>query len=265
MNSGWPFSWTTSSGLYNRSTSAASFCGTCHVDPTITSPLSASADVPYDVRLVDDSGTDADGQEHDKFSSSWFATGAQSAHGNPSYVSSSYLGCPPGGPCTLACTACHDFHGSSNAYMLRENIVSPDYQPLAITAATWDGTGTGTATLTVGPHGMAKDWYVTVIGMNPVGFNGTWVLTSVTPTTVSFHLPTDPGAFVSGGTLTTGGPEDRSPTATITGFGALNDATDQAKLQTFCLTCHLEQSSTHQSGTLCTECHNHGTGTQQPF
>lgn len=265
MDAGWRFDWGVTSGLYNRSANAASFCGTCHVDPTTTSPLSASADVPYDVNLVNDDGIDADGQTHDKFTATWFATGAGSAHGNPSYTSNTYLGCPPGGPCTLACTACHDFHGSSNASMLREDIVSPDYRPLAITAATWDGTGGGTATLTVGPHGMAKDWYVTVAGTNPVGFDGTWVLTSVTATTVSFALPTDPGAFVSGGTLTTGGPENRSPTATITGFGALNDATDQAKLQTFCLTCHLEQSSTHESGTLCTECHNHGTGTQQPF
>jgi hypothetical protein len=267
MDSGWRFEWIAGSGLYNRSPNAAAYCGTCHVGPATTSPLSLSADVPYDIRLVNDTGNDADGTPHDTFSYTRFTTGAASAHGNPSYtlMNNGYAGCPPGQDCTLACTACHDFHGSSNAFMLREDIVSPDYRPLAISAASWSAADGGTATLTVGPHGIAKDWYVTVTGMAPAGYDGTWVLSSVTATTVSFSMASDPGPFVTGGTLTTGGPENRPYAATIVGFGGLDTAGDRSLLQTFCLTCHLEQSSTHQSGKLCTACHDHSSTSQQPF
>jgi hypothetical protein len=234
------------------------------VSPTTTTPLSASTEVPYDVRLVNDTATDADGTPHDTFTSAWFTGGARSAHGNPSYVPGKYLGCPPGQPCTLACTACHDFHGSSNAFMLRETIVSPDYRPLPVTNATWANAGGGTATLTVGRHGMAKDWVVTVAGVTPAAYNGTWTLTSVTLDTVSFRLSTNPGNG-GGGTLTTGGPENRPTTATIVNFGGLDTAPDRNKLQTFCLTCHLERSSSHQGGKLCTECHNHSPSTPRDF
>jgi hypothetical protein len=146
--------------------------------------------------------------------------------------------------------------------MLREDIVSPDYRPLAVTAAAWMA---GTAQLTVGPHGLAKDWVITVAGMNSTDFNGTWTITSVTATTVSFTLSADPGSFVSGGTLSTGGPENRPSSAMIQGFGGLDTAADRLRLQTFCLTCHLEQSSTHNDGKLCTECHSHGPTSSREF
>jgi predicted CXXCH cytochrome family protein len=59
---------------------------------------------------VNDTGDDADGTPHDQFSSAeWFGS---ARHG------------PTGA--NLACTACHDIHGSSNAWMLRETVVSPD-------------------------------------------------------------------------------------------------------------------------------------------
>jgi predicted CXXCH cytochrome family protein len=264
MDSGWRFLWEATSGGYNRSANAAAFCATCHVNPTTTAPLTASTDVSYDVRLVNDAANDADGTPHDTFSYAWFTGGAKSAHGNPSFVSTRYLGCPPGQACTLACTACHDFHGSSNAFMLRETIVSPDYRPLAVTDATWANAGGGTATLTVGAHGMARDWIVTVTGVTPAAYNGTWSLTSVTATTVSFRLNTNPGSG-GGGTVATGGPENRPTTASIVNYGGLDTASDRNKLQTFCLTCHLEQRSNHQGGKLCTECHNHSTTTQREF
>jgi predicted CXXCH cytochrome family protein len=137
IDSGWQFNWDAGSGDFYRSPNAADYCGTCHMAPTTTAPLVGSVDVPYDVNLVNDAGDAADGRPHDRFDLSWFLSGAGSAHGNPAYTPSSYPGCPPGEPCELACTACHDFHGSTNAYMLRENIASPDFGPLAVISATW--------------------------------------------------------------------------------------------------------------------------------
>lgn len=268
MDSGWRFEWDTDSGSYYRSANAADYCGTCHVSPTTTSPLTSSVDVPYDINLVNDTGDDADGRPHDTFDLTWFLTGADSAHGNPAFTPSDYLGCPPGEPCELTCTACHDFHGSSNAYMLREDVASPDYHPLTVTSATWtpgQGNSPGIAELTVGLHGIGEDWTVAVSGMNPSGYDGVWTVTAVTATTVSFEVDPDPGPFVSGGTLDTGGPENRSYSSTIVNFGGLDIASDRNKLQAFCLTCHLEQSSSHQGGQLCTECHNHSSSSLQEF
>jgi len=262
MDSGWQFDWDAGSGDYYRSPNAADYCGTCHIAPTTTAPLAGSVDVPYNVNLVNDAGDAADGRPHDRFDLSWFLSGAGSAHGNPAYTPSDYPGCPPGEPCELACTACHDFHGSTNAYMLREDIASPDFGPLAVISATWaagDLGLPGTAELTVGPHRIAEGWIVTVSGMDPSGYDGVWTVTAVTATSVSFELDPDPGPFVSGGTLDTGG------SASITDFGGLDTPSDRNKLQTFCLTCHPEQSSSHENGTLCTTCHSHDPNAPAPF
>lgn len=107
----WIVNWDTGSADLTRG-DIASFCEKCHIDPTTTAPISAGATVPYDIRLVDDTAsTDADGRPHDRFTAANWNNSAR--HG-------------PNGSGDLACTACHDFHGSSNAYMLKENMVSPN-------------------------------------------------------------------------------------------------------------------------------------------
>jgi predicted CXXCH cytochrome family protein len=83
----------------------ALFCTKCHVSPDATSPIPSGPGVPYAIRLVDDAASDADGTPHDQFSQAGWET---AAHTN------------------LACTACHDPHGSSNAWMLRETVVGLD-------------------------------------------------------------------------------------------------------------------------------------------
>lgn len=88
------------------------FCTRCHVSPTTTEPITAGTWVPYTIRMVNDTGPNNVGNRtpHDKFTLTEWSTGAEH-----------------GGRATdpLACTACHDFHGSSNAFMLRERIVNP--------------------------------------------------------------------------------------------------------------------------------------------
>jgi predicted CXXCH cytochrome family protein len=104
----------------------AGFCLRCHVDPTTTQPLTPGPNVPYTVRMVEDTALDADGTPHDTFSAT------------------DWVNVSPHGPgrADLACTACHDPHGSSNAYLLREAMVSPD--------------GTSSATIT-GFNGLEGD------------------------------------------------------------------------------------------------------------
>ncbi len=111
------------------------FCLTCHVDPTATAPIAPGPNVPYTVRLTDDSGAatvDADGTPHDTFTANDWLTA--SVHG-PS--------APLGG---IACTACHDPHGSSNAYLLRETVTSLDGASTA-TVTGFNGLGGDAATL----------------------------------------------------------------------------------------------------------------------
>ncbi len=96
----------------NRGTITA-FCVKCHISPTTTEPIVAGTWVPYTIRLVNDTGPNNVGNAtpHDKFTlADW--NSRSSEHGG-------------GAVNPLACTACHDFHGSSNAFMLRERIVSP--------------------------------------------------------------------------------------------------------------------------------------------
>jgi len=96
----------------NRGTINA-FCTRCHVSPTTTRPIAAGAWVPYEIRMVNDTGPNNVGNStpHDKFTLAEWSSGT-AEHGG-------------GAVNPLACTACHDFHGSSNAYLLRERIVNP--------------------------------------------------------------------------------------------------------------------------------------------
>jgi predicted CXXCH cytochrome family protein len=78
------------------------YCEACHISPQDTQPVSPGPGVPYPVNLVQD--------PHDTFAASGY--NRNSPHGASG--------------ADLACTACHDSHGSSNAFMLTEDPVSPD-------------------------------------------------------------------------------------------------------------------------------------------
>jgi hypothetical protein len=76
--------------------------------------------------------------------------------------------------------------------------VDPSYQQsYAVTGATWLD---GTATLSVQP-GAITEGEMTMTGMKPAGYNGTFQITASTAKTVSYHLGADPGGFVSGGSM----------------------------------------------------------------
>lgn len=177
----WIPAWDTSSGYMNRASNVTQYCTTCHQDPATTTPVGAGQWVPFTVSMVNDTAPDADGTAHDTFDIASWKVGP---HGDTSLdpTQLTYPSCAARGltgpECVVTCTACHDFHGTSNAYMLRETVDAPD----------------------------------------------------------------------------------SDATATITGFTALDTSADRLKLQTFCLTCHQEQSVTHHPDQLCTTCHSHGSG-----
>jgi len=91
--------------------------------------------------------------------------------------------------------------------------------PITVTGAS--GTGT-TVTLTyTGPFVFRAGFYITVAGMNPSAYNGTYAVTTSTNSSVSFASATTT-AFVSGGTITGGG-----GSLLVANNGGVNDITPQ--------------------------------------
>jgi hypothetical protein len=70
-------------------------------------------------------------------------------------------------------------------------------QSYSMTGAAWTS---GTAQLTVA-IGSISQGEITVSGVNPAGYNGTFQITASTSTSVSYNLASNPGAYVSGGTV----------------------------------------------------------------
>lgn len=69
-----------------------------------------------------------------------------------------------------------------------------------ISAATW---ASGQATFTVGTDltsQLSAGDPVLVSGVTPSGYNGTWTIVSITATTIVVTMPSNPGAYSSGGT-----------------------------------------------------------------
>src|SRR5215831_12280353 len=72
-----------------------------------------------------------------------------------------------------------------------------------VTAATW---ATGNATFTTSaPHGAAVGTSVTISGVTPAGYNGTFTAaTGTTASTLVVPIATNPGTYSSGGTVQVG-------------------------------------------------------------
>ena len=103
-------------GSFGQRGNISTFCAKCHISPTTTQPLTATADgsIPYTIEMVNDTGANNDGgsHPHDGFSWDYWLSSDDNIHG------------PAGAD--FACTACHDFHGSSNAFMLNEEVIALD-------------------------------------------------------------------------------------------------------------------------------------------
>jgi hypothetical protein len=67
----------------------------------------------------------------------------------------------------------------------------------AVTNASW---ASSTATVTVGSNVINTGSKVTISGVTPSGYNGTYSVKSATSKTISYALSTNPGTYASGGT-----------------------------------------------------------------
>lgn len=86
--------------------------------------------------------------------------------------------------------------------------IDPAYQQtFTVTGASWANTidhgqiYPGTVTLTIGTHPLVATDTVTVTGVNPAGYNGTFEVDSVGTNTITYYVPTNPGTWVSGGSV----------------------------------------------------------------
>jgi hypothetical protein len=104
---------------------------------------------------------------------------------------------------------------------------------IGVSNAAWSG---GTATLTTpSGNGLAASQVIQVSGVAPTGYNGTVTVTARTPTTVSYALAGDPGAFVQSSgrvellanTFSATNASWASGTATVTTSSAHGFAVDQ--------------------------------------
>jgi hypothetical protein len=77
----------------------------------------------------------------------------------------------------------------------------PFYQrTYAVTAGSWSG---GFVTLAIGANAAVLNNAIVVSGINPSSYNGTFPISSLTATTVSYRMETTPGTYVSGGAVAT--------------------------------------------------------------
>ena len=73
---------------------------------------------------------------------------------------------------------------------------------LSASAATWASNAATVTFLPTVPTAPMVGSLVTVAGVTPAGYNGSFVITASSTTSVTFALAVNPGAFVSGGTVT---------------------------------------------------------------
>lgn len=74
-----------------------------------------------------------------------------------------------------------------------------------ITDAAWTSAPSpGQATITAAGHGFIVGQTVTISGVSPSGYNGSFAIVAVTANTFTFDASSDPGAYVSGGWASAG-------------------------------------------------------------
>ena len=81
------------------------------------------------------------------------------------------------------------------------------YNANAITAASWASTNGGQASYTTtSAHGVTVGQYVTITGMTPAAYNGTFLtIAGTTGSTLVVAMPTNPGTATAFGSLAAGG------------------------------------------------------------
>ena len=87
-----------------------------------------------------------------------------------------------------------------NPRTLTTSSITPAINVATVTAVSWAG-NVATVT-TAAAHGLAANQQVTVSGIAPAAYNGTYAGTVIDATHFAYSLANNPGAYVSGGTVT---------------------------------------------------------------
>lgn len=89
----------------------------------------------------------------------------------------------------------------------------PTPQPAqTMTAIAWSG---GVVTVTIAGHGYTTGQTVTIAGVTPAGYNGTYVITVTSTSTFTYALATNPGTETALGTSTLQSAFDPNGTAVV--------------------------------------------------
>jgi hypothetical protein len=182
-------------GNYDNVTGAVRWCGNSS-DPGWSTTCGSTSEVPSTLSLYSNavpSTTALPASFYLSSEPSWWVT----PWGTPAW--------PPMGPDVtggnIPNTAGHANYTPA-ALCYQNSPVDTSYQSdIAITGASWtSGVAKITATTSTWPEA-----YVTFAGINPSGYNGTYLLTAMSPNgstiTMSYALASNPGTYVSGGDL----------------------------------------------------------------
>ena len=111
---------------------------------------------------------------------------------------------PPIGPDVTGGTApdgagAHAYAIPSQLCYSNTPIDSAYQKTYTVGGASWSG---GSATLTIGSNTLVNGNTITVSGVNPSGYNGTFLVSGESGTTVTYPLKSNPGNYLSGGSVT---------------------------------------------------------------
>jgi len=118
--------------------------------------------------------------------------------------------------------------GTNGITYIGENWLTSKIEPVptstAVTAASWTG---GSATITAAGHGLVLGQSIVVAGIVPSGYNGTFALTGVSGNNLTYAVTNNPGAFVSGGTVSGWGAIQAQPLVVLRNMNLFHSINSQ--------------------------------------
>lgn len=99
----------------------------------------------------------------------------------------------------------------SGAGRLVNYVVTVPGTTISVTGASWSA---GTATISHSGTTFSVGAVVTLTGISPAGYNGTYAITGASSGQIQYAIASNPGVYVSGGSLSVNGSIYNAPTST---------------------------------------------------
>jgi len=179
-------------GNYDTVTGAVRWCGNSS-DPGWSTICASMSEVPSGIGLYANAVPSNTALPPSFYYASQPKSWWRTPWGTPAY--------PPNGP-DVSGGNIANFGGHANnipaQLCFANSKIDSAYQvTYTVSAGKWSG---GTATLKIGSNPFTLGSIITVTGVNPSGYNGTFVVTAVAQNTVSYVV-SNPGSYVSGGMI----------------------------------------------------------------